>query len=57
MSNTNSVSVGPPHASGWNWVEKNGLVLCLMPSLVPSFMFTKYGSQSALSEVVSTAKP
>ena len=29
MSNTNSVSVGPPHASGWNWVEKNGLTLCV----------------------------
>ena len=40
-SNRNSVSTGPPEASGWNCTEKNGFVRCRMPSLVPSLRFTK----------------
>ena len=40
-SKMNSVSSGPLEASGWNWAEKNGLDLCRIPSLVPSFMLMK----------------
>lgn len=37
----NSVSFGPLDASGWNWAEKKGFDLCLIPSLVPSFILMK----------------
>ena len=40
-SNRNSVSTGPPEASGWNCVAKKGFPVCRMPSLVPSFRLTK----------------
>ena len=56
-SNRNSVSTGPPEASGWNCVAKKGFERCRMPSLVPSFRLTKKGSQSAGSVVGSTAYP
>lgn len=56
LSNINdSVSVGPLHASGWNCEEKNGLVLCRMPSLEPSFILINNGSQSAPNVWLSTA--
>ena len=54
-SNRNSVSTGPPDASGWNWVAKKGFSMCRTPSLVPSFRFSKKGSQPAGSVVGSTA--
>ena len=46
---------GPGDASGWNWTLKNGRVRARMPSLVPSFMLTNQGSQSAGSESSLTA--
>ena len=51
----NSVSTGPEQASGWNWLENQGLVLCRMPSLEPSFMLTKSSSQSLPNVLASTA--
>ena len=52
-----SVSVGPAHASGWNWTEKKGSVEWMSPSLVPSLALTKNCDQPSGSEVASTAKP
>ena len=57
LSNMNSVSTGPEQASGWNWLLNQGLVLCLIPSLEPSFMFTNNSSQSAPNVLALTAYP
>lgn len=54
-SKRNSVSVGPEAASGWNWAENQGLRLWRMPSLEPSFILMKRGSQSAPRVLLSTA--
>lgn len=54
-SKRNSVSVGPEAASGWNWAENQGLRLWRMPSLEPSFILMKRGSQSVPKVLLSTA--
>ena len=43
--------------SGWNCAVKKGLVLCMMPSFVPSFAFLKSGCQSEGRCDTSMAKP
>ena len=40
------MSRGPGAASGWNCTEKNGLLLCAMPSFELSLALTYSGSQS-----------
>lgn len=56
-SNRNSVSVGPPAASGWNCAEKIGLDVWMMPSFERSFRFVNRGAQGWRSEASSIAKP
>ena len=51
------VSVGPGMASGWNWQEKKGFVLCLMPSTLPSLALRSQTFQSFGRVFSSTAKP
>jgi carbamoyl-phosphate synthase large subunit len=55
LSNMNSVSTGPEQASGWNWLENQGFTLWRIPSLEPSFIFTKSSSQSLPNVLASTA--
>ena len=57
ISNKNSVSVGPPQCSGWNWAVKYGLDVWMIPSLVLSLMLTKSSSHSEGSFCPSRAKP
>ena len=44
-------------ASGWNWQEKKGFVLCLMPSTLPSLALRSQTFQSFGRVFSSTAKP
>jgi len=57
LSNKKAVSVGPPEASGWNWAEKKGLWVWMIPSLERSLAFKKRGLKSEGRELVSTANP
>ena len=54
-SNMNSVSTGPEHASGWNWLVNQGFSLWHTPSFEPSFIFTKSSRQSLPNVFASTA--
>jgi len=46
LSKKCSVSSGPGVASGWNWHEKYGRVLCAIPSFVSSLRFLSQVFQS-----------
>ena len=45
------------YACGHTWAVKNGLLLCMIPSFVPSLALTNSGCQSAGMRDVSMAKP
>src|SRR5712692_2618735 len=55
-SNRNRVSWGPGELSGCHWTPKTFLVLCLMPSTVLSFTFTKLILKSVSSNDLSSTE-